>query len=362
MIAFGASLIESFQPTVFVQRMVAQMRRGRPGRRGTIVAVQPAALGHRLEVGRVGSHPAGNGRGAVPGHGGGHRGQRPSRQAFPRRTHGRIRGVEEERARRSVAGGRLCGDGRGGRDDRRLGGNSPKRLVRAGRRRRRKAHQRPVQPHGDPLPQCPGRQHRLARRRHCPGASAVDAWPEVPLDEIARRGLSMPRLDGAGTSRFPLAESVPSAFVDAALVGSPYKLSARTGLLHQSGVLHSQSAEGPESVPEGPLPCQLLLVHGRHDRSGRSRSARSHLLGTLAVGRSRRRGGDCGAGAPPTGRRAALRHAEHGGRAHPGGQGPGESVAAPRFRGPATSKRRKRRSAPWPMPRRSAPRRSGRSS
>ncbi len=52
------------------------------------------------------------------------------------------------------------------------------------------------------------------------------AWPDVNLDDVARRGLSMPRLDGAGTSKFPLAKSVSSALPEALLDEYPYKTSA----------------------------------------------------------------------------------------------------------------------------------------
>ena len=37
------------------------------------------------------------------------------------------------------------------------------------------------------------------------------SWPEPALDEVAAQALSQPRVDGAGTDAFPLAESVPHA-------------------------------------------------------------------------------------------------------------------------------------------------------
>ncbi len=52
------------------------------------------------------------------------------------------------------------------------------------------------------------------------------AWPPVEPDEIARRGLSKPRLDGAGTSLFPLVESVSSALPEAILSENPNKVNA----------------------------------------------------------------------------------------------------------------------------------------
>ncbi len=41
--------------------------------------------------------------------------------------------------------------------------------------------------------------------------------PEPRVDEVARKGLATPRLDGAGTRRFPLAREVSQAFPDAVL-------------------------------------------------------------------------------------------------------------------------------------------------
>lgn len=54
----------------------------------------------------------------------------------------------------------------------------------------------------------------------------IAEWPEEELDDVARLGLSMPRLDGAGTSRFPLAESVSSVLPEAITEERPYKTSA----------------------------------------------------------------------------------------------------------------------------------------
>ncbi len=41
--------------------------------------------------------------------------------------------------------------------------------------------------------------------------SPLAPWPETPLDEIATQGLSRPRIDGAGSTQFPLAENAPHA-------------------------------------------------------------------------------------------------------------------------------------------------------
>ncbi len=41
--------------------------------------------------------------------------------------------------------------------------------------------------------------------------SPLAPWPEPSLDEVARQGLSNPRIDGAGSAQFPLAQNVPHA-------------------------------------------------------------------------------------------------------------------------------------------------------
>ena len=52
------------------------------------------------------------------------------------------------------------------------------------------------------------------------------AWPEPALDETATRGLAWPRVDGAGSARFPLAESVPHT-----LAQTPYQAPYPTEVL-----------------------------------------------------------------------------------------------------------------------------------
>lgn len=52
------------------------------------------------------------------------------------------------------------------------------------------------------------------------------ALPPEERDAIARKGLAMPRLDGAGTRKFPLAKSVLTALPEAILSERPYKVNA----------------------------------------------------------------------------------------------------------------------------------------
>lgn len=52
----------------------------------------------------------------------------------------------------------------------------------------------------------------------------VRPLPEVSLDKVARLGLEQPRIDGAGTSQYPLAREVSQALPDAVLAGKPYPL------------------------------------------------------------------------------------------------------------------------------------------
>lgn len=51
-------------------------------------------------------------------------------------------------------------------------------------------------------------------------------FPQPSLDEVARRGLTKPRIDGAGTRRYPLAVEVSQALPDAVLSGRPYDVEA----------------------------------------------------------------------------------------------------------------------------------------
>ncbi|MHC4953623.1 MAG: molybdopterin-containing oxidoreductase family protein [Planctomycetota bacterium] len=48
--------------------------------------------------------------------------------------------------------------------------------------------------------------------------------PQVRLDEVAAHGFRQPRIDGAGTRRYPLAREVSQALPDAILHGKPYPL------------------------------------------------------------------------------------------------------------------------------------------
>jgi len=50
--------------------------------------------------------------------------------------------------------------------------------------------------------------------------------PPVRLDAVAERGLAQPRIDGAGSRRYPLAREVSQELADAVLRGKPYALEA----------------------------------------------------------------------------------------------------------------------------------------
>jgi len=52
------------------------------------------------------------------------------------------------------------------------------------------------------------------------------AFPDPKIDEVARRGLEQPRIDGAGTRRYPLAREVSQALPDGVLDGHPYPVEA----------------------------------------------------------------------------------------------------------------------------------------
>ncbi len=222
-ISFGASLIESFQPTVFLQRMVAQMRRGRPGNRGKIVTVDPRlsvtasksdewipirpgtdgalALGMASVIVRKGLHD----KRFLEEHTIGFEAWKKSvldgvslgviaaETGIPEATIERL-GQEFAEKRPSFA---VAGGGAGKHS------NGLYNLMAI---------------------HC---LNALVGNIDAPGGVSVQeypsftAWPAVNPDEIASRGLLKPRLDGAGTSRFPLAESVPSAFLEAIRTEDP---------------------------------------------------------------------------------------------------------------------------------------------
>jgi len=53
-------------------------------------------------------------------------------------------------------------------------------------------------------------------------APPFDPWPDLVQDEVARRGLAKPRLDQAGTKRYPLANGVYQALPESILADDPY--------------------------------------------------------------------------------------------------------------------------------------------
>jgi anaerobic selenocysteine-containing dehydrogenase len=231
-ISLGASLIEAFRPTLFVQRMVAYMRRGRPGIRGKIVTVDPRhsvtacksdewipirpgtdgalALGMAKVIVEAGLHD----QGFLKEHTAGFDEWKEnvldevSLDFVSQQTDIPVDRIEQlgrefAQQRPSFA---VAGRGAG------MHTNGLYNLMAI---------------------HC---LNALVGNIDSPGGVMVQeypsltAWPAVEPDEIALAGLSRPRLDGAGTSRFPLAESVSAAFAEAILGESsnesPYEVSA----------------------------------------------------------------------------------------------------------------------------------------
>jgi anaerobic selenocysteine-containing dehydrogenase len=227
-ISFGASLIEAFRPTALVQRMVAQLRRGRSGRRGKIVTVDTrlsvtASKSDEWVPIRPGTDGAlALGMAAVIVRSGLH-----DQRFLAEHTSGFEewkKNVLEEVSLSVVSqetGVAAATIERLGRD---FAESRPAFAV-AGRG---------AGMHTNGLYNLTAIHclNALVGNIDSPGGVIVQeyppftAWPAIEPDEVAQRGLSMPRLDGAGTRRFPLAESVSSAFVEATLEERPYKVNA----------------------------------------------------------------------------------------------------------------------------------------
>lgn len=227
-ISFGASLVEAFRPTAFVQRMVAQMRRGRPGRRGKIVTVDP-----RYSVTACKSDEW------VP--------IRPGTDGALALGMAKVI-VAEELCDRDFLDEHTAGfdpwkqnvlDAVSLDSVAEETGIPAERIQQLGREFGQRRPAFAVAGRGAGM-HTNGLYNLMAI--HClnalvgnldsPGGVIVQehppltAWPTFEPDPTARAGLSAPRLDGAETSRFPLAESVSSALAEAILGESPYKLSA----------------------------------------------------------------------------------------------------------------------------------------
>ncbi len=227
-ISFGASLIESFRPTVYVQRMVAQMRRGRPGTRGKIVTVDPR---HSVSASKsdewVAIRPGADGAlalgmAAVIVRDGLH-----NQSFLDEHTSGFDQWKEsvlDEVSLDSVA------------EQTGIPVEQIEQLGRdfALRRPSFAVAGRGAGMHTNGLYNLMAIHslNALVGNLDSPGGVIVQekppftAWPAVDPDEIAQRGRSAARLDGAGTSRFPLAENVSSAFMDALSGEKPYKINA----------------------------------------------------------------------------------------------------------------------------------------
>jgi anaerobic selenocysteine-containing dehydrogenase len=227
-ISFGASLIEAFRPTVMVQRMFAHLRQGRPGRRAKIVMVDPRfsvtaskadewipirpgtdgalALGMAHVIVRENLYD----QHFIRGHTFGFTAWKEwildaySLEAASRETgipSDAIARLAREFAQRGPA---IAVAGRGAG----MHTNGLYNLMAI---------------------HC---LNALVGNIDAPGGvlvqegPAVSTWPQLELDAAARRGLSMPRLDGAGSARFPLAESVSSALPEAIISERPYKTNA----------------------------------------------------------------------------------------------------------------------------------------
>ncbi len=73
----------------------------------------------------------------------------------------------------------------------------------------------------------------MIRQRDVP----LTPWPEVVLDRIAAQGITMPRVDHAGSEKYPLAESVYQAIPGSVSRGDPYEVGLL--FLHRTNPLYS---------------------------------------------------------------------------------------------------------------------------
>ena len=227
-ISFGASLIEAFRPTVFVQRMVAEMRRGRPGKRGKIVTVDPrfsVTAGKSDEW--VAIRPGTDGALALGMAAVIVRERLQDERFLAEHTVGFDawkKAVLDELSLDFVANETGIPVATIEHLGREFAESRPSFAV-AGRG---------AGMHTNGLYNLTAIHclNALVGNIDAPGGVIVQehppftAWPVVEPDGVARRGLSLPRLDGAGTSRFPLVESVSSAVAEAILGENPYKVQA----------------------------------------------------------------------------------------------------------------------------------------
>lgn len=238
-LSFGASIVETYRPTVYLLRAYAHMRRGRPGMRAKIVLIDP-----RFSVTAAKSDewiPANPGTDAALALAIAHvlvRDGLHDREFVEQHTQG-FEDWDDAAGRHHLGFRRLL-----------LEEYSPAAIAPVTgvpaevieRLAREMAANRPaiaVAERGVGM-QTNGLYARMAVHSLNALLGSIDRpggilfqeeppfapWPEFEIDETARSGLARPRIDGAGTRAFPFAESVSQVLPEAIASGKPYPLDA----------------------------------------------------------------------------------------------------------------------------------------
>ncbi|MFQ5843509.1 MAG: molybdopterin-dependent oxidoreductase [Planctomycetota bacterium] len=237
-ISFGASWLEAYRPTAYLLRAFSYLRRGRPGIRAKLVHVDT-----RFSVTSAKADewiPIRPGTDAALALGIAHvlvREERWDREFVAERTFG-FEDWEDEQGRHTGFR-RYVTENYAPERVEKITGVAADRVVRLAREFASRQPGFAVGERGTSM-QSNGLYTRMAVHAlnalvgsiNRPGGVLVqrDAplrpLPPPELDETARRGLQQPRLDGAGTRRYPLAREVSQALPDAVLRGEPYRLQA----------------------------------------------------------------------------------------------------------------------------------------
>ncbi|MHC5009373.1 MAG: molybdopterin-containing oxidoreductase family protein [Planctomycetota bacterium] len=237
-ISFGASWLEAYRPTAYLLRAISHLRRGRPGRRAKLVHVDT-----RYSVTSAKADewvPIRTGTDAALALGMAHwivANERWNKEYVAAHTFGFEDWEDEEGKHPGFR--RFVLENYAPEEVEKITGVEASRVVRLAEEFVEGQPGFAVGERGTSM-QSNGLYTRMAVHAlnalvgsiNRPGGVLVQQeaplrpFPATPQDDVARRGMEQPRLDGAGTRRFPLAKEVSQAVADAVLSGRPYPVQA----------------------------------------------------------------------------------------------------------------------------------------